>query len=50
MRRRAVRQRVEEEAEAAAELLFPQAERAEKAFLNVLAMNTDAAGAEFDCR
>src|SRR5277367_6209811 len=47
MRRRAVGQRVEEEAEATTKLFFAEAERAEEAFLNVLAVNTNAAGAEF---
>ena len=45
MGRSAVRQRVEEEAEAAAELFFGQAQGSEEALLNVLAMDSDAAGA-----
>ncbi len=48
VRRSAVGQRVEEEAEAAAELFFGEAERFEEALLHVLAMNSDAAAAEFD--
>src|SRR5580704_11543995 len=44
--RRAIGQRVQEKSEAAAELLFAKAERAEQALLNVLAVDTDAAGAE----
>ena len=46
VRRRAVGQRVEEEAEAAARLFFAEAERFEEALLDVLAMDSDAAGAE----
>src|SRR6267378_3011758 len=46
MRRRAVGQRVEEKAEAAAQLFFTKAERFEQALLNVLAVDSDAAGAE----
>src|SRR6266567_8298021 len=46
MRRCAVSRRVEEEAEAAAKLLFGQAKRFEQALLNILAVDSDAAGAE----
>src|SRR5215472_7008259 len=45
MRWRAIRQRVEKKAEAAAKLLLAQAERLEQPLLNVLPMNPDAAGA-----
>src|SRR5258708_2600193 len=44
--RRAVGKRIEEEAEAFAQLLFCQAERFEKALLNILAVDSNAAGAE----
>src|SRR4029453_18038561 len=47
VRRRAVGQCVEEEAEAFAQLLFAEAERFEEPLLDILAMNPDAAGAEF---
>src|SRR5437879_10047442 len=46
MRRSAVCQRVEEEAEAVAKLFFREAKRFEEALLDVLAMDSDAAGAE----
>src|SRR6267142_259979 len=46
VRRRAVGQRVEEKAEAAAQLLFGEAEGFEQALLNVLAVDSNAAGAE----
>src|SRR5437899_2711121 len=46
VRRGAVGQRVEEKAEAAAQLFFTKAERFEQALLNVLAVDSDAAGAE----
>src|SRR5690348_6334692 len=46
MRRRAVGERVEKEAEAAAELFFAKAERFEEPLLNILAVNTNTAGAE----
>src|SRR5581483_977075 len=47
VRRRAVGERIEKETEAAAKLLFGQAERLKKPLLNILAVNPDAAGAEF---
>jgi hypothetical protein len=46
VRRRAISQRVEEKAKAAAQLFFGQAERFEQALLNILAVDSDAAGAE----
>src|SRR5215469_211806 len=46
VRRRAVGQRIEEKTEAAAELLFGEAESLEKALLNVLAMNSNTPGAK----
>ena len=46
MRRSAIGQRVEEKTEAATQLLFRQAQRFEQALLNVLAVNSNAAGAE----
>src|SRR5262249_29722013 len=47
VRRRAVGQRVEEKAKAAAQLLFGQAESAKQALLNVLPVDSNAARAEF---
>src|SRR5438105_2407204 len=46
VRRRTVGQCVEEEAKAAAKLFFAQAQRFEQTLLNVLAVNTNAAGAK----
>ena len=48
MGRRAIRQRVEEESEAVAQLFFAKAERFEQSFLNILAVNSNAARAQFD--
>src|SRR5882762_9667133 len=45
VRRRAVGQRIEKEAEAFAQLLFAEAQRFEEALLNVLTMDSYAAGA-----
>src|SRR6267378_4127528 len=45
VRRRAISQRIEKKAEAAAQLFFGQAERFEEALLNVLAVDSNAAGA-----
>ena len=47
MGRCAVGQRVEEKAEAAAQLFFREAKGFEEALLNVLAVDSNAAGAEF---
>src|SRR5882672_2079317 len=47
MGRCAVRQRVEEKTEAAAKLFFREAKGFEQALLNVLAVDSNAAGAEF---
>src|SRR5260370_892946 len=47
MRGRAVRERVKEKTNAPTQLLFAQAERLEQAFLNVLAVDSNAAGAQF---
>src|SRR5260370_31095166 len=46
VRRSAIRQRVEEKAEPAAKLLFAKAERPEETLLNVLAVDSNAAGTE----
>jgi len=46
VRRRAVGERVEEEAEALAGLFIREAKGLEQARLDILAMNSDAAGAE----
>src|SRR5712692_699930 len=46
VRRRAVRQRVEEKTETPAQLFFRQSERFEQTLLNILAVDPNAAGAE----
>ena len=48
MRRRAIGERVQKEPEALARCLVAQAQRLEHARLHILAMNSDAAGAELD--